>query len=114
MTRGGRDGIDPSVRDARRDEGEAASGTAWEVFLIGVPLVWIVVALVHPMGGGDVYDELQDQVGLWLGVHFAQLVLSLGLAMIFWVLLQVGLAPQPRSLVWRCPCGWCPSRRSTR
>jgi hypothetical protein len=63
------------------------SGTAWEVFLVGIPLVWIVVALVHPMGGGDVYDELQDQVGLWLGVHFAQLVLSLGLAMIIWVLL---------------------------
>jgi hypothetical protein len=63
------------------------SGTAWEVFLVGIPLVWIVVALVHPQGSGDVYDELQDQVGLWLSVHFAQLVLSLGLATIFWVLL---------------------------
>jgi len=63
------------------------SGKAREVLLVGIPLVWIVVALVHPQGGGDVYDELQDQVGLWLGVHFAQLVLSLGLAMIFWVLL---------------------------
>jgi hypothetical protein len=63
------------------------SGAAWQVFLVGVPVVWIVVALVHPQGNGDVYDELQDQVGLWLGVHFAQLVLALGLAMVFWVLL---------------------------
>jgi hypothetical protein len=62
-------------------------GTAWEVVLVGIPLVWIVVALVHPMGDGGAYDELDDQVGLWLGVHFAQLVLALGLAMVFWVLL---------------------------
>jgi hypothetical protein len=63
------------------------SGKAWEVFLVGVPLVWIVVALVHPQGSGDLYDELRDQVGLWLGVHFAQLVLALGLALVFWTLL---------------------------
>jgi hypothetical protein len=36
------------------------SGKAWEVFLVGVPLVWIVVALVHPQGSGDLYDELRD------------------------------------------------------
>jgi hypothetical protein len=54
---------------------------------MGVPLVWIVVALVHPQGNGDVYDYLDDKVALWLGVHFAQLVLALGLALAFWVLL---------------------------
>lgn len=63
------------------------SGKAWEVLLVSVPLVWIVVALVHPQGSGDLYDELEDQVALWLGVHFAQLVLALGLALVFWVLL---------------------------
>jgi hypothetical protein len=55
--------------------------------MIGVPLVWVVVALLHPMGSGDVYDDLEDKVGLWLGVHFAQLILSLGLAIVVWVLL---------------------------
>jgi hypothetical protein len=70
---------EPGVRPPR--------GRAWPVFLVAVPLVWIVVALLHPQGNGDVYDELEDKVGLWLGVHFAQLVLALGLALVFWVLL---------------------------
>jgi hypothetical protein len=39
------------------------------------------------MGGTDVYGSLEDKVGLWLGVHFAQLVLALGLAGVFWTLL---------------------------
>ena len=56
-------------------------------FLVGVPLVWVVVALVHPQGEGDAFDVLHDKVGLWLGVHFAQPVLSLGLAAILWTLL---------------------------
>jgi len=63
------------------------SSMAWKVFMLGVPLVWIVVALVHPQGNGDVYEYLDDKVPLWLGVHFAQLVLALGLAMVFWVFL---------------------------
>jgi hypothetical protein len=68
-------------------EVEPRSGTPWQVFLLGVPLAWIVVALVHPQGNGDAYEYLEDKVALWLGVHFAQLVLALGLAMVFWVLL---------------------------
>lgn len=62
-------------------------GTAPQLLLLAVPLVWVVVALVHPQGNGDVYDYLDDKVALWLGVHFAQLVLALGLALAFWVLL---------------------------
>lgn len=57
------------------------------VFLVGIPLLWIVVALVHPQGDGDAYDSLDDKVGLWLGVHFAQPVLSLGVAVVLWLLL---------------------------
>ena len=49
--------------------------------------MWIVVALLHPQGDGDVYDYLDDKVGLWLGVHFAQPVLSLGVAAVLWMLL---------------------------
>lgn len=59
----------------------------WRTALfVGVPLAWIGVALVHPMGGaGSVYEELRDKADLWLGVHFAQLVLSLGLAAALWI-----------------------------
>lgn len=56
-------------------------------FLVGVPLVWVVVALLHPQGDGDVFDYLDDKVGLWLGVHFAQPVLALGVAAVLWMLL---------------------------
>jgi hypothetical protein len=69
----------------RRQRAEVSPGRM--ALFVGVPLAWIVVALVHPQGDGDVYEFLDDKVGLWLGVHFAQPVLSLGLAAIFWMLL---------------------------
>jgi hypothetical protein len=64
---------------------EASPGRT--AFLVGIPLVWVVVALLHPQGDGDVFDYLDDKLGLWLGVHFAQPVLALGVAAILWMLL---------------------------
>ena len=49
--------------------------------------MWVVVALVHPIGDGDVFEYLDDKLGPWLGVHFAQPVLALGVAAILWMLL---------------------------
>ena len=70
----------PQLRDTRGPR------SAWYTALfIGVPVAWIVVALVHPMGGSDVYESLRDKANLWMGVHFAQLILSLGLAVALWV-----------------------------
>lgn len=63
-------------------------GPIWPVWLVAIPLVWIVVAMVHPMGSGDVYDFLEDKVGIWMFVHFAQLILALGMAFVFWLLLD--------------------------
>jgi hypothetical protein len=65
---------------------QAGASPGRTVFLVGVPLLWIVVALVHPQGQGDAYDLLDDKVGLWLGVHFAQPVLALGVAAALWML----------------------------
>ena len=65
----------------------AEASPARTAFLVGVPLVWAVIALLHPQGDGDVFDYLDDMVGLWLGVHFAQPVLALGVAAILWMLL---------------------------
>jgi hypothetical protein len=56
-------------------------------FLVGIPLVWAVVALVHPQGDSDVFEYLDDKLGLWLGVHFAQPLLALGVAAILSMLL---------------------------
>jgi len=71
------------------------SGVPWGRFLTAIPLAWVVVALVHPQGSGDAYEGLQDEVGLWIGVHLAQPVLALGLAAVLWVLLldRRGAAP---------------------
>jgi hypothetical protein len=50
--------------------------------------LWIVVALVHPMGAdGTLYEGLHDRIPLWLGLHAAQLVLSIGLAAGLWAAL---------------------------
>ena len=47
--------------------------------------LWVLVALVHPMGAdGTLYDGLHDRVPLWLTLHGAQLVLSIGLAAGLW------------------------------
>ena len=59
----------------------------WAKSLVAVPLVWVVVALVHPQGSGDVYEGLRDEVGLWIGVHLLQPVLAIGLAAVLWILL---------------------------
>ena len=64
---------------------EASPGRS--AFLVGIPLVWAVVALVHPQGDSDVFEYLDDKLGLWLGVHFAQPVLAVGVAAILWMLL---------------------------
>ncbi len=63
------------------------SGPRWATFLAAIPLAWVVVALVHPQGSGNVYEGLRDEVGLWIGVHLAQPVLALGLAAVLWMLL---------------------------
>jgi hypothetical protein len=59
--------------------------TRW---LLLAPVAWIGLALVHPMGGDDAYALLRDKVALWAGVHYAQLVFSLCVAVVLWRLLD--------------------------
>jgi hypothetical protein len=42
-------------------------------FLIGVPLAWAVLLLFHPIGSGDLYDEVRDEVTRWQVVHVGTL-----------------------------------------
>lgn len=77
----------PAITTTTFGGSRAARRPMWRPALfIGVPLAWIVVALIHPMGdGGTVYGHLHDKADLWLGVHVAQLVLSLGLGAALWI-----------------------------
>jgi hypothetical protein len=53
---------------------------------VGIPAIWIVVALIHPVANvGSIYEDLSDDVNVWIGVHLAQLVLAAGLGSILWV-----------------------------
>ncbi len=74
------------TRTTGRDWAPARRITGRTALVVGVPTAWAVVALIHPMGGGgSVYEELRDKADLWLGVHIAQLVLSVGLGAALWI-----------------------------
>ena len=81
--RAGGTSVSRGIPHKGRDEHEGApvnradSGfrLAW-VVMFGAPLLWAILTLVHPSGEGDIYAELQDQVGRWLFVHVAQVVLA--------------------------------------
>ncbi len=45
--------------------------------LIGAPLAWAALLLFHPLGSGQVYDVLRDQVTRWQVVHVGTLFSSL-------------------------------------
>ncbi len=42
-------------------------------FLIAAPLAWAALLLFHPLGSGQVYDLLRDQVTRWQIVHIGTL-----------------------------------------
>ena len=60
---------------------------AW-VVMFGAPLLWAILTVVHPSGEGEISADLQDQVGRWLFVHVAQVVLTPFLAFAVWRLLR--------------------------
>ena len=53
--------------------------------LLAVPLLWAVVALLHPLD--DPYAGIADATDRWLFVHGAQLVLTPFLGALVWMLL---------------------------
>jgi hypothetical protein len=79
------------------DRRPAAARKFWRrVFLIGTPAAWIVVALLHPVpDNGSVYEDLSGVSGRWLGVHLAQLGLTVLMGAVLWTAVRdrSGLAP---------------------
>jgi hypothetical protein len=57
-------------------------------FLLGGPLVLAVVLWWHPAGGENVYEGVRDDVGDWLFVHTAFLLVTPLLGIAAFVLLQ--------------------------
>ena len=53
--------------------------------LLAAPLLWLVPALLHPVG--DPYAGIADETDRWLFVHVAQLVLAPFLGALVWMLL---------------------------
>jgi hypothetical protein len=43
-------------------------------FLVAAPLAWAALLLFHPLGSGEVYDLLRDQVTRWQVVHVGTLL----------------------------------------
>jgi hypothetical protein len=59
------------------------------IFLVGVPLAWIVLLLFHPAGEGkEIYVDLQDQVTRMLTVHIGMLLFIPLMAVVVYVLLR--------------------------
>jgi hypothetical protein len=54
--------------------------------LLAAPLLWLLPAILHPMG--DPYEGIADQIDTWLFVHVFQLVLVPFLAAGVWLLLS--------------------------
>jgi hypothetical protein len=52
---------------------------------LAAPLLWVVPAIVHPVG--EPYGGIEHETGRWLFVHLAQLVLAPFLAACVWMLL---------------------------
>jgi hypothetical protein len=100
----------PVTTTAPRSEPDVTAAPApasgwYRAALVAAPLVWVGVALAHPMGGdGTVYEGLRDDVALWIGVHLAQLVLSVALAAALWRLVRDLSSPAARIARASIPC----------
>jgi hypothetical protein len=54
------------------------------VLLLGVPLLYIVLGLLHPTAN----PELGDETNLFISLHIAQLFLIVGLGFVLWLLVE--------------------------
>jgi hypothetical protein len=62
-----------------------------ELVVLAAPLLWVVVAILHPGGVGDEpppYEGIADEANKWIFVHFSQLVLTPLLGLGVWMLLD--------------------------
>ena len=59
----------------------------WHLFVLAAPLLWAILAVLHPNEEGGLYEGIADQANKWIFVHFGQLVLTPFIAAGVWMLL---------------------------
>jgi hypothetical protein len=62
--------------------------TALRAFVVGVPLAFAAVLTKHPIGRGDFFTEVSENVTAWLAVHYAAVVLFPLMALVVWTLIR--------------------------
>jgi hypothetical protein len=60
----------------------------WHLVVLGAPLLWAGLAILHPTEGGELYAGIADEANKWIFVHFGQLILKPFIAAGVWVLLD--------------------------
>jgi hypothetical protein len=80
------------MRQTQTLRGPASGGVARRLLILGTPLAYAVVTVIHPHelpgGGGSMYADLQGQVGTWLAVHTVQILFVMLLGAIIWALVD--------------------------
>jgi hypothetical protein len=79
------------------------AGSLRNVVMLATPILTAIVSVIHPsLAGDNVLGRLQPQIGVWLAVHLAQLVLIGLLGAVIWLLvdgLEGGAARVARAAV---------------
>jgi hypothetical protein len=60
----------------------------WHLVVLAAPLLWAVLAILHPNEEGGLYEGIADDANKWIFVHFGQLVLTPLVAAGVWMLLD--------------------------
>ena len=88
--------------------------TALRAFLVGAPLAFAALLTQHPMGTGDIFTGVSENVTPWLAVHYGAAVLFPLMALVVWLLIRdlSGRAATSRASRCRCsPCSTASGRR---
>jgi hypothetical protein len=56
--------------------------------MVGAPLAFAALLTQHPMGAGDFFDAVSDNVTPWLMVHLAGAALFPAMALVIWLLIR--------------------------
>jgi hypothetical protein len=60
----------------------------WHLVVLAAPLLWAVLAILHPTEGGELYAGIEDDANKWIFVHLGQLVLTPLVGVGVWMLLD--------------------------